>query len=220
MNLSKLSQHAAAGAIKSQWINHSFLRWLIFSCMAVLLCLGSLSAHAQPAQNTAQQTQNQQGTPEYFNPTGFVDEALAHGLAEVALAKLALEKSKLYSTQSYAKRIIDDYTNLNNQLRKIAKDQKLEISSEDELAERAITLTKRNDSAASDEAENERIDLFYARQELAAHERIMSLFHQATQSTDYDIKSFAQRALVVMEKHRKRAEQLIAENDDGTPPAL
>src|SRR5690606_28367569 len=206
MNLSGLPynalQNVVKNLIKSDWINYSLLRWLIsFSGMAVLLCSVSLSAHAQQAQDSARQTQNQQGTPEYFNPTGFVDQALAHGLAEVALAKLALENSKLYSTQSYAKRIIDDYTNLNNQLRKIAKDKKLEISSEDELAERAITLTKRNDSAASDEAENERIDLFYARQELAAHERIMSLFHQATQSADYDIKSFAQSALVILEKH-------------------
>jgi putative membrane protein len=211
MNLSGLPQNALKRVSKSDGINYSLWRWLIsLPVMTVLLCSMSLSTQAQQAQ----------GTPDYFNPTGFVDEALAHGLAEVSLAKLAGEKSKLYSTQSYAKQIIDDYTNLNNQLRQLAKDKNLKISSEDELADRAITLTKRNDNAAGDESENERIDLVYARQELAAHERIMNLFHQATQSTDYDIKSFAQRALVVLEKHRQRAEQLIAENDDSTPPSL
>ena len=189
--------------------------WVKLLSSALLVCAAFLALPTQAQEDSAK---NQQGTPEYFQPAGFVDEALAYVLSEISLAKNALEKSRLYSTQSYAQQIIDDYTNLSQQLRQLAKDKTLKISSEDELADRAISLTQRDDSAVDDE--QERFDLSYARQELASHERTMNLFHQATQSTDYDIKSFAQRALVVLEKHRKRAEQLIAENDDGTPPKL
>lgn len=189
--------------------------WL--KCLSsALLCAVFLALPSQ-AQESSNQNQSE-GTPEYFQPAGFVDEALAYVLAEISLAKNALEKSRLYSTQSYAQKVIDDYTNLSNQLRELAEDKKLKVSSEEELADRAIALTQRDDNATGDE--QERFDLNYARQELASHERSMSMFHQATQSTDYDIKNFAQSALVILEKHRKRAEQLIAENDDGTPPAL
>src|SRR5690606_13331275 len=112
---------------------------------------------------TTGSTKSQNGTADYFQPAGFVDEALAYVLSEVSLAKNALEKSRLYSTQSYAQKVIDDYTNLSKQLRELAKDKNLKISSEDELAKRAIDLTERDDKSIGDE--QERFDLAYARQE-------------------------------------------------------
>lgn len=189
------------------------INWLPAALLLLSAIALALPTHAQ--QNS---TKSQQGTPDYFEPAGFVDEALAFVVSEVSLAEHALEKSRLYSTQSYAKKITDDYTNLIEQLRQLAKDKNLDVSSQDELTDRAISLTKRDDNAVEDQ--QERFDLRYARQELASHERAMSLFHQAAQSNDYDVKEFAQRALVVLEKHRKRAEQLIAENDNSTPPEL
>jgi putative membrane protein len=51
----------------------------------------------------------------------FVDKAAAGGMFEVQVAQLALQKSQSSTVKSFAQRMVDDHTKVNDQLKQIAQ---------------------------------------------------------------------------------------------------
>jgi putative membrane protein len=67
----------------------------------------------------------------------FVDEVSAKGIAEVESAKVALEKSSSADVRSFAQKMITDHSAANLKLAGIARQKKLEVSTEAELTTKA-----------------------------------------------------------------------------------
>ncbi|QDD88838.1 DUF4142 domain-containing protein [Pseudomonas oryzihabitans] len=134
-------------------------------------------------------------------PAQFVDDASAKGIAEIEAGKLALEKSQSQDIKSFAQQMIDDHTKANAQLKSLAQQKKLEVSSDAELMDKAkaMILQVRDDS----------FDRSYANNQVVAHEQTIAIFRtEAETSKDAELKAFAQKTLPTLEHHLQEAKAL------------
>lgn len=131
----------------------------------------------------------------------FVEEASAKGLAEIESSKAALEKSNSAEVRKFAQTMISDHTKANQELTKIAKAKKLELSDDPELMNQAKAfILKQRDGESFDEA--------YANNQVMAHEQTIELFREATQLKDAELKAFAEKTLPKLEHHLQMAQAL------------
>ena len=136
-----------------------------------------------------------------LSPAQFVDDASAKGIAEIEAGKLALEKSQSQDIKSFAQQMIDDHTKANAQLKSLAQQKKLEVSSDAELMDKAkaMILQVRDDS----------FDRSYANNQVVAHEQTIAIFRtEAETSKDAELKAFAQKTLPTLEHHLQEAKAL------------
>jgi putative membrane protein len=137
----------------------------------------------------------------------FVDEVSAKGIAEVESAKVALEKSSSADVRSFAQKMITDHSAANLKLAGIARQKKLEVSTEAELTTKAKKFVlEQRDGESFDEA--------YANNQVSAHEETIELFQQAAISDDAEIAAFAKETLPKLQHHLKLAKELAAAHDD------
>ncbi|KTT37449.1 membrane protein [Pseudomonas oryzihabitans] len=136
-----------------------------------------------------------------LSPAQFVDDASAKGIAEIEAGKLALDKSQSQDIKSFAQQMIDDHTKANEQLKSLAQQKKLEVSSDAELMDKAkaMILQVRDDS----------FDRSYANNQVMAHEQTIAIFRtEAETSKDAELKAFAQKTLPTLEHHLQEAKAL------------
>lgn len=136
-----------------------------------------------------------------LSPAQFVDDASAKGIAEVEAGKLALEKSQSQDIKTFAQQMIDDHTKANEQLRSLAQQKKLEVSSDAELMDKAkaMILQVRDDS----------FDRSYANNQVVAHEQTIAIFRTEAQTgKDTELKAFAAKTLPTLEHHLQEAKAL------------
>ena len=67
----------------------------------------------------------------------FAEEASAKGIAEIETSKLALEKGSHAEVKKFAQTMIDDHTRANDELKALAKQKNLEVSTDAELMSKA-----------------------------------------------------------------------------------
>lgn len=152
---------------------------------AALLCAGPLLADAPDSQ-----AQN------------FVSAASAAGMAEIDTAKLALTKSQSADIRTFAQRIIDDHTRAGEALKAIAQRQKLVLSDSPGMVDQA--------KAKVLDVRDESFDAAYANNQVGAHEEAVKLFTDAANnSSDTEIKAFAQKTLPVLQQHLEMAQELV-----------
>ncbi|MGQ7957862.1 DUF4142 domain-containing protein [Pseudomonas sp. SP16.1] len=70
----------------------------------------------------------------------FVEEASAKGIAEIEVARLALEEATSEEIREFAQTMIDDHGKLNQKLRELATRKNLDLSDEAGLIDRAKAL--------------------------------------------------------------------------------
>ena len=81
----------------------------------------------------ADSTHQQKFVEDAVDPQVFVEKASSSGTAEVALAKMALEKSTQDEVRHFAQMMIESHTVLNQQLRELAESEGLNIADEPTL---------------------------------------------------------------------------------------
>lgn len=136
-------------------------------------------------------------------PSDFVDEASAKGIAEIEAGKSALDKSKSQDVTTFAQMMIDDHTAANEKLKSIAETKKLKVATDAELLDKAkkLILDIRDDS----------FDRSYANNQVNAHEQAVKLFKdEAENGKDAELKAFAQTTLPKLEAHLAEAKKLAA----------
>lgn len=132
----------------------------------------------------------------------FATEASAAGMAEIDAAKLALKKSQSADVKTFAQHIIDDHTKANTELKAIAQKQKLELSDSPSVMNQA--------KAKVLDVRDESFDAAYANNQVSAHEDAVKLFTDAANnSSDTEIKAFAQKTLPVLQQHLEMAQELV-----------
>jgi len=130
----------------------------------------------------------------------FVTKAAAGGLAEVDLGKLAQEKGASQQVKSFGKRMVDDHSRANDELKALAKSKNITLPADLDTHDRAEhdRLAKLSGAA---------FDRAYMRAMLTDHREDVNEFrHESTTGKDTDIKAFASKTLPTLEDHLKMAQ--------------
>ena len=144
------------------------------------------------------------GSKRHFDLTGFIDEAVAKGIAEVETAKLALQKSTSTDIQIFAQLMIDDHIALNQELLSIAKLKKLPVADDAQLMESArhYFLPVLEGEAGFDQA--------YVNHQLQFHQEAIQLFRTAARSNDQEMRAFLFVVLEKLNHHLRMAKELVS----------
>lgn len=133
----------------------------------------------------------------------FVDQAAQNGWAEVESSKLALSKSSNPQVKTFAQRMIDDHTRVNQQLASLAQSKGVTPSTTPSLAQRAQMQSL---AAAAGPSFDSR---YVETMGIAAHEQTIKLFEaEAASSTDAELKGFATSTLPALQHHLDMARAL------------
>lgn len=141
----------------------------------------------------------------------FVDNAAAGGIAEIETSRTALEKTQSADIKAFANQMITDHTKANEELKKIAQANDIEVPDDTTLVKQAKEKIL--------EMRDESFDAAYANNQVMAHEETIKLFEkQANTVTDdkvkgaTELKAFAQKMLPDLKKHLAHAKELQAKH--------
>lgn len=140
-----------------------------------------------------------------MDATEFVDEATAKGIAEIETAKLAIEKGQSPEVKSFAEKMIEDHTKLNQDLKELAQEKNLEIADDATLMDQAKAMIL-------EMREGEGFDDHYASNQVTAHEQTIELFENAAKNlNDEDLRELATDSLETLREHLATAKELEAQ---------
>ena len=138
------------------------------------------------------------------NNSSFVSEAAGGGMAEVELASLAINRSQNPEIKNFAKRMIEDHSKANDELKPIAASKSLILPKEVGARERALSDKLSKLSGAE-------FDKEYVKAMVEDHEQDVKAFQtQAQDGTDAEIKAFAARTLPVIREHLQMIQNIKA----------
>lgn len=137
-----------------------------------------------------------------LNPEEFISKISAKGVAEIQTAKTALKKSESVEIRAFAQKMIEDHSETNKKLAKIAERKNYNVAENDSLKDKAK-------SSALNVHKEQSFDIVYAEHQVQAHEKTIELFKQATKSNDEDIRAFAQQHLPKLETHLRDAYRIV-----------
>lgn len=133
----------------------------------------------------------------------FAADAASAGRAEVALSRLAIERSQDGALKQFAERMINDHGKANDELQKIAEKKDLTLPAEFAPKQKAAVDTIGQQSGST-------FDRLYAAQMLKDHQEAVALFEKAStqDSLDPDLRRFAAERLPTLKDHLEHAKQL------------
>ena len=132
----------------------------------------------------------------------FMMKAAEGGMAEVQMGQLAQQNGQSQAVKDFGKRMVDDHTKANDQLKQVATQQ-------------GVTLP--TDLNSKDKAEYDRMskmngesfDKAYSKMMVSDHKKDVAEFkHEASAGSDPQVKSFASETLPTLQDHLKMAEQM------------
>jgi putative membrane protein len=129
----------------------------------------------------------------------FMRKASNAGAKEIAISQAVLDHLANPQLKEFARQMITDHTNANNQLMALAQQKGVEIPPKDEAS-----LTE-GWSEKSGDVDRKYIDVM-----VSDHEEAVKLFEKASQSSDADVAAFAQKTLPVIQHHLQMAKDLKA----------
>lgn len=131
----------------------------------------------------------------------FVEEAGTSNLAELKVAKLALDRGDSQQVKDLAGRLIEDHTKAGDQLRQISQQEGFSLPSEPTAQQKAAYdhLTKLS-GAAFDDA--------FLKQMKTDHQNAVALFQrESTSAQDPQLRSFAAQTLPTLEHHQQMVQR-------------
>ena len=132
----------------------------------------------------------------------FATKAAAAGLAEVAAAKLALQKGQRQEVKDFAQRMVDDHGKANTQLEQIAQKQGVALPNQPDAADQ-----RQMDRMAKMGGQN--FDAAYIREQQEAHRQAVSLFTEESRNgRNQALKEFAAQTLPVLREHYTMISQM------------
>jgi putative membrane protein len=126
---------------------------------------------------------------------GFVDKAATGGMAEVKLSKLAMDKGQSMEVKQFARKMVEDHTKANMELKQIAEKKSIAVPTalDDKHQKVYDKLVKLNGTD---------FDKEYMRAMATDHDDTVKLFKDQSQNgQDPELKSFAMKTLPIIEKH-------------------
>lgn len=134
----------------------------------------------------------------------FATKAAQGGMAEVKLGQLAEQHAASQDVKDFGKRMVDDHTKANDELKSIADKKGITLPTDIDAKDQATydRLSKLNGAA---------FDRAYMRDMVADHRTDVNEFRRESEhGTDADLKAFAAKTLPILEEHLKLAESTEA----------
>lgn len=137
--------------------------------------------------------------------SGFVAQAVADGLGQIDLGKVALDRASSEEVRSFARIMIDDHLKANAQLAQMAARQRTVLPTEASAEARMTRDSLRRLSGRE-------FDCAYSRASLAALERSTALFiHESAVGRQEEVRGWTLRRLPALKRYRARAREIEAE---------
>lgn len=136
-------------------------------------------------------------------PMEFVSKAAQDGLAEIAMAKVALSKSRDPKVQDFATRMVNDHGKANAELASLAQAKGIEPPKKLDATHEA--MVKALDATAVAD-----FDRAYAEHMNMDHAKAIELFESAARSPDADLADFARKTLPTLKQHKILAVNLTS----------
>jgi len=157
--------------------------------------------HQREAMKGSNRAETDKAMTEGATPATFVKDAAQDGMTEVALAKVALDKSKNDQVKKFAQKMEEDHSQADDQLASVARAKGLSVpKSLDAKHEAMVKMMSAKSGAAFDKA--------YANHMAKDHTKAVAMFQAASQSSDPELASFAKKTLPTLEEHKKMADEL------------
>jgi putative membrane protein len=177
---------------------------------AILLMVGLLIflSDSTSAQNSNSSTTTESGnTNQSMMPNSmdrkFMMEAAMGGKAEVAMARLALERSSSDSVKQYAQQMIDDHTKAGDELAQVASTKGVSLPTEPDAKHKAMLAKMQGLSGAAFDAE------YIKMAGVKDHEKMEKLFmSESSKGKDADTKGFAAKTLPTVQAHLRMAREM------------
>jgi putative membrane protein len=176
-----------------------------FIFLLVLLLPAGLGQAAETKSTSAGAT-----TKLASNETTFVKEAAQGGLMEVQLGKLAQEKAGDEKVKQFGKRMEQDHSKVNDELKKIAADKGVQVSMDLDKKHKTNVdkLTKLSGAA---------FDKQYINDMVSDHKEDIKKFQRvADKGKDPDLKQFASQTLPTLKEHLQLAESTAQQLKSGS----
>ncbi len=139
----------------------------------------------------------------------FAKKAAQAGMAEVQLARLALQKSGNAEVVAFARRMNADHSKANAQLTAIVQQKGLTPPSSIGVKNEAIKQQLRSEIGAT-------FNNTYLKSQLPAHRQVLALFQaEAANGQDPDLVRFAKQTIPTIEEHISIDQREIAKLDSG-----
>jgi putative membrane protein len=137
----------------------------------------------------------------------FVKKAMQGSIAQVQLGELTLQKSTNDQVKQFARKMIDDHTKLNEQMRPVAQQLGVEIPSEVSKKDKSLMSKMQALSGpAYDEA--------YIKDMVKDHKQDLSEFHmEASNGHDASVRDAATQGSKTISEHLQMAEQLAKDQN-------
>ena len=144
-----------------------------------------------------------------FTGQYFIDAAAIRSISEIETAKIALDKSDSVVVKAYAQQVLEEQTGILDHLRNLAKVQKLRMMSDADLRVKAHTFVFLRKGKTFDQA--------YVDMRLAERRKSVSLFREAADMADGDIKRYAIDELPVLMHQLYMAQTLAGDVAKAVP---
>jgi putative membrane protein len=137
----------------------------------------------------------------------FVKKAMQGSIAQVQLGELTLQKSTNDQVKQFARKMIDDHTKLNEQMRPVAQQLGVEIPTEVSKKDKSLMSKMQALSGpAYDEA--------YIKDMVKDHKQDLSEFHmEASNGHDASVRDAATQGSKTISEHLQMAEQLAKDQN-------
>lgn len=134
----------------------------------------------------------------------FMTKAAQGGMAEVQLAQLAQEKAASDSVKQVAKKIQEDHTNANNELKQIAQQKGVDLPTDVGPKHQALIQKLQGLSG-------EQFDRAYLKAMVDDHKKDIKEFQRQTdRGMDSDVKGFASKTLPHLQEHLQQVQQAMS----------
>jgi putative membrane protein len=145
---------------------------------------------------------------------GFAHMAAMGGQAEVALGRLAEQRSQTPPVRAFGEHMVADHTRANARLAALAQADRIVLPSE-------LDQSYRDGLARLEQAQGREFDLSYIRGQIIGHQLMAQLFaYEVGSGQDPELKAFASQTLPVVLEHLRMAQQVYAElSGAGLPEA-
>ncbi len=164
--------------------------------LAMTLVGGGSAALADQPHDRASASDQKTLSP---NDREFVRKAAIGGMAEIKLAKLALDQGSSTEVKQFARRMLADHSKANTELKQIAERKHVDVPTTLDSDNQKLydKLSKLNGAE---------FDKEYTKAMVEDHDTDVKEFRQFAQGgTDPDLKQFAMKTLPVLERHDEMA---------------
>jgi len=130
----------------------------------------------------------------------FIRTAGRSNKAEIDLAKLAQDKASNPQIKDYAAQIVKDHETLDKDLSDLASKKDVTVP--------AVTQTEKMSKDTLDKMKGTDFDRAFLADMIRDHQQAITTYTKAAQSTDPDVKAFAEKTLPALKEHLQKAKDL------------